>query len=453
MDIRIPSNLAALNRATTSRVKVVRIAPKQTGFTQQNKNKKKKNKQRKNNQSPGGAPSRQMVAAAYGRRFSAPVPMIDGRPFGRGSGVTITHSELVGGVPGSILFATQYYTLNPALPYGVNAVDTGPWTWLPALASRFEKYEVLGARLRYETDCATTTSGSVFLGVDFDCLDALPVGRTNFMNIEGAQRASSWQSFSYVFPRHNLCDRGALYLRNQFNPVGTDRKTYDLGSILISTQGQPGTAEVGEIYIDYTIRLTNPQLQPVVSGVPVPVLQLAGVTSSAPTLNNWLHQATPNPGDNLGSVPGPDSFTFTAVGPGRWVYTLIAIGTVAQWVSVPPTSQTVQVLGPVNLIFGGVPTFGGISPPSFNAQQLAGAGRFDTTATGVVTITIDPILKAFLNTSGSAPQFVSIKVMRVPPSTFVDECHGGVEIEQLELGWNDLSAATVRKFLSGKMPT
>jgi hypothetical protein len=51
------------------------------------------------------------------------------------------------------------------------------------------------------------------------------------------------------------------YVRPGAQPANTDIKTYDSGNLFVSTQGQGGTTNCGELHVRYRVRLMKPVLE------------------------------------------------------------------------------------------------------------------------------------------------------------------------------------------------
>jgi hypothetical protein len=82
------------------------------------------------------------------------------------------------------------------------------------------------------------------------------------------------------------------YVRPGAQPANTDIKTYDSGNLFVSTQGQGGTTNCGELHVRYRVRLMKPVLESVGGYTPGSSLFIssatAGETAAATTVPGLL---------------------------------------------------------------------------------------------------------------------------------------------------------------------
>jgi len=166
--------------------------------------------------------------------------------------MTFAHSELVTAIYGSVDYVVQELAFQPGIPT--------VFPWLSQLASLWDMYNVLSVRLRYVPACSTTTSGSILLGFDYDVTDAPPINKSAFMQMQDSCTAPSWSPCDLPLKRQSLLRRRNLFTRS--GAFTGDQKTFDLGQILYATQGQVNDDIIGDLYIDYTIRMSMPQQIP-----------------------------------------------------------------------------------------------------------------------------------------------------------------------------------------------
>lgn len=170
-------------------------------------------------------------------------------------GCVITHREYVYDVTRNVnVFATDTFSINPGL------ASTFPW--LSQIAGRFESYTFERLDFIYETTVSTATAGSIMMAVDFDASDASPATKVQLMSYAGATRAAPWQAVRLVT---SAIDRKKMvterYTRTGALQVGADIKTYDVGNFFLSTIGIAApNATLGELYVEYTVRLRTPQI-------------------------------------------------------------------------------------------------------------------------------------------------------------------------------------------------
>ena len=181
---------------------------------------------------------------------SAPKVRASGRNF------IVTHKEYIGDfTAANASFAASRYNVNPGL--------SSTFPWLSAIANRFESYLFDDLRFIYEPICPTSTPGSVMMAVDYDAAESAPTNKVTLMSYSGANRSSPWDKTSFDARAPDLRKFGIQrYIRSGTPPTGTDIKTYDVGSFFIASQNTPASATtLGELYVQYTVKLFTPQIQ------------------------------------------------------------------------------------------------------------------------------------------------------------------------------------------------
>jgi len=171
-------------------------------------------------------------------------------------GVVVTHREYIQ----DVTRASNTFTIDTI---AVNAGLASAFPWLSQVAGRFESYTFERLDYIYEPMVPTTQAGSVMMAVDFDASDSAPANKTTIMSYKGATRSSPWQASRLVC---SAIDRTKMvperYVRTAALVGSYDIKTYDMGTLFVSTVGT-GTASVslGELYVEYTVKLRTPQIQ------------------------------------------------------------------------------------------------------------------------------------------------------------------------------------------------
>lgn len=172
------------------------------------------------------------------------------------SGMTVRHREYIQ----DIVFGTAGdYENVVTLPINPGNVEMFPW--LASIATRFETYSFKSLRFIYEPQCGTENEGTVMMAVDFDVVDAPPVDKLQFMTYDGAVRSPPWFAAVYDCAKYNLHKFKQNYITSDFAaPTGTDPKTYFIGNLFVATQSQSDPFTAGELYVEYEIALSTPQL-------------------------------------------------------------------------------------------------------------------------------------------------------------------------------------------------
>lgn len=166
--------------------------------------------------------------------------------------VLVRHCELVGDVIGSTNFQVNSYSINAGLP--------NIFVWLSSIAGNYESYKFKKLRFRFESACSTSTSGYIYITVDFDAADGPALTEQAIANYEGVQYGNPWLRHIYACAPHNLSKRSTYYVRNSALAAGQDIILYDVGNLQIATVGNGGTPTLGKVWAEYDVELVTPQL-------------------------------------------------------------------------------------------------------------------------------------------------------------------------------------------------
>lgn len=212
-------------------------------------NKAKKSKQPKQKQNAQPKISRPTAPVAVGVKARVPTPKFT--PLSKGR-VRVTHQELIGNITGSNDFVTTLYPINAGL--------SSMFVWLSNIAPNYESYKFKTLRFRYEPACATTQVGTIYLTVDFDASDPAPPTEPDLSTYEGTSRGSPWTYHQYNCAPHNLNKRTSYYVRNGPLTGNQDIVLYDVGNLVVATDGNGGTPALGKLWVEYDVEFTTPQL-------------------------------------------------------------------------------------------------------------------------------------------------------------------------------------------------
>jgi hypothetical protein len=180
--------------------------------------------------------------------------------FGGGSAPIICHREFITTVstPGSS-FTLSSYPINP----GLNAT----YPWLAQAAQCFEEYKLLGCVFEFKTTSASalnstnTALGTVIMSTEYDVMKPNFQSRKEMENYEFTTSCAPCESMLHPIE----CDRtvnplGELFVRSMTNPIGSDKRMYDLGNFQIATEGQQAASVIGELWVTYKVQLLKPRL-------------------------------------------------------------------------------------------------------------------------------------------------------------------------------------------------
>jgi len=164
----------------------------------------------------------------------------------------VSHREYILDVPGSVAFAATSNSVNPGLP--------GLFPWLSGVAQRFESYQFEKLKFDFETEAATSATGTALLALDYDASDAAPTSKTQAMAYRSSVRSPAWSNCQLTSLKEDLSKQKSYFVRRGAVPASADVKLYDVGNLNVCTIGQANTNIIGELYVEYTVRLMTPQL-------------------------------------------------------------------------------------------------------------------------------------------------------------------------------------------------
>lgn len=221
-------------------------------------------------------------------------------------GMVISHREYVGDVLGSVAFAATKYELNPGL--------SATFPWLATVANRFESYSFDSLSFDFETTSATSAIGSAMSAFEYDATESEPTTKQHMMAYAGARRGAPWEEFRMASTKVLLNKIGPTrFVRGSAIATNSDKKLYDAGFYIFATSGCADASAVGELYVNYTIRLMTPQIA--ISELPDAVSQRWFGTT--PTTANEFGTMADNTGTVIVTVGTNGVLTFVV--PGRYL--------------------------------------------------------------------------------------------------------------------------------------
>lgn len=285
---------------------------KQNALTASGKNKNKKKKKNvpalKQRRLPrpqktlvlAGVPnsSNNQLAAAYSVGQTTVKPRIRSD----GTSCRIVHRELILKVAMTVNFAVTTLNINPGLP--------GTFPWLSQMASNWETYRFNRLRFCYFTRVGSATGGSVILAPDYDAADLAPVSEQIASSYIDTAEDVSWKDICCTLRPEGMHALGPKkFIRAAGLSANLDIKTYDAGLLNVATvDGVAGPA--GNLWAEYDITLSNPQLNSKGNGAPYQrYLSAAGATTA-----NIMGGFTDSSTATFATFSSPNTFTFIQAG-------------------------------------------------------------------------------------------------------------------------------------------
>lgn len=269
------------------------------------------------------------VATAKVRRVSEPKYSSQNNNNGD---ITITHREYIVDIAGSVTFTSLQASINPGL--------SGVFPWLSGVAQRYESYRFDSLKFCFETEAPTSATGTVLLVSDYDASDSAPENKTQAMAYRSSVRSPPWSDCCSQALREDLSKRSSYYVRNGALAANQDVKLYDTGNLFVCTQGQANTNTIGELYVEYRIRLMTPQLGP--AGVGEAVYgSFHGTSNAAPFGSVALTGNMPVGYSSSGTTTSVTTFTFLQ--PWQGYVTVVLVGTGLSGITPSGTSTFTEI--------------------------------------------------------------------------------------------------------------
>jgi len=189
----------------------------------------------------------QGAAVSYAQTFQSKKPRLSPTPSG---GIRVVHEEFIQDIIGSSSGSFALLLANPIQP---GYASTFPW--LSRIAALFDSYIVNSIKFHYEPLCSTSTSGGIFLSLDPDASDPLPIDKSAMMSYVHSCHGPLWKPCGFAVSSKSLDALSRKhYVRTGVVP-NSSLPTYDVGWIYGAIQSTALTGTLGEVYVTYDISL------------------------------------------------------------------------------------------------------------------------------------------------------------------------------------------------------
>lgn len=198
---------------------------------------------------------------------TSPKPRFTNLPNGD---LIVTFKEYLFDLNGSSTLISNYMNINAGNP--------AMFPWLSGIATRFEMYRFEKLGFSYEPACATDTKGTVLFSIDYDPTDSQFISKRQYLNTRTHCRAAPWESTYVECAQEDLRRRSTYFVDVTGN--GSNDESLMVGSFNYATVAMGAITEpVGELYVNYTVRLMSPQLD-ITGGFAEQISSSAGLNSS-----------------------------------------------------------------------------------------------------------------------------------------------------------------------------
>jgi hypothetical protein len=237
-----------------------------------------------------------------------------------------------GRTPGSIILTKSEYLKDIKAPgnftgYDVSSLQINPGLietapWASTLAGGYQHYRFNKLRFSLMPTVGADTPGMWGVAVLYDSQLPLPTTKLDFLDTEGAARASAWMPCEYDAPLKDLRRADQFFVRLAEDLGDLDPNVYDLGKVIVTTDGydlSTATA-IGELWITYEIEFYTPTRR-INQGARFGYSQSTGVSPVAGPLanSNFVGSTLPMQvyGDNAIIFPEPGQYVVSTQGLGN----------------------------------------------------------------------------------------------------------------------------------------
>jgi len=295
----------------------------------------------------------------------------------------IRNREFIIDVPGSVAYAIT-------VPLSINPGNVASFPWLSSIANSYEAYHFRRLRFEFVPNRGTSTSGSVWMAVDYDASDSPPTSKVELASFSHSVRSSIWSPLNMDCSRQDMDLVRKRFTAHQGVSTGNDRKLYDVGNVYVAIQGAPDTNSVGDLWVDYEVELETPQMNNPIA------MRSKDINTSSPSVDQPLLNATMSGlGDielNNNDAAGSD-LIFDAAG--DYVMNLTETGTSitnTPVVSVPAGSGSWTATSSVVLASGLTAALSGILTIAFPGARI----RLTSVGRAASLATVRAIISAFV---------------------------------------------------------
>jgi hypothetical protein len=131
----------------------------------------------------------------------------------------------------------------------------------------YETYQFEALAFEYVPTSASTNTGSVVLAPEYDPADVHTAeeGEAELLNMKNVKSGPPWWGYTSVLDPADLNKRKSLYTGT---PGTSDEslRMHRAGSLIVGVSSNTSTAKIGELWVQYRLRLKTPHLRGFKSG-------------------------------------------------------------------------------------------------------------------------------------------------------------------------------------------
>ena len=280
----------------------------------------------------------------------------------------LSFKEYVQDIGGSVAFSATSFSVQPGLPT--------LFAWLASQAVSYQEYRFRKLNFVFETEKSSSSSGKLMMAFQPDAGDPVPASKQEMLENQFKAANAVWAPCQFSVPPGEALG-ARRYIRSGALDANLDVKTYDLGNLVVATQGCADTSAVGELYVQYEIELFTP----VVSAAAVAKASSALITGAGGVSATAIFGSAATVAGGLSVTASGNTITFNRVG--RYIVNLKIGGTGLYTIYGPATTA------PSGGSVGPVVTNTAFSNAAANAGTVATVDYVVNVVTRGTTLVID----------------------------------------------------------------
>lgn len=163
----------------------------------------------------------------------------------------ITHMEYLADIAGSTTpFSVVPLSINPGLP---------TFPWLSPIAAAYELYKFRSLAFIYAGRTSSATGGYCTMAMDYDPTDPNPSSKLEVNNYDDRIAVVPWCEKAVLNCKHSGFNRLKTFM-TRGTSIADELGLYDIGTLFIVTGNQATAGSIGELWVEYSIEFTQPQV-------------------------------------------------------------------------------------------------------------------------------------------------------------------------------------------------
>jgi len=316
----------------------------------------------------------------------------------------ITHRDYIGSISGTSAFNNTTYLLN--------AANSSFFKWLATIAPSWTNFELLACIVEYQERSSNYATGSalgeVIMQTNYNPNLPAPTAVDQMYNSEYTTAESPDKSF--VHPLELNPDRTPLPIKSVIQGTGQPLLEVAYGNFNIATNGNAGTNVIGDLFVEYRVKLLIPVLPAPGAALEVPCgsAYVMGHSNPAGITTLSITPSVSNNPDVTYSFAGA-VITINIAAPGTWILVYRS-----EWNGLPNTMSTIGAISgfsgatahPLLLNSSGIGTI--------TAASASGAAAANTASQTSLGAAVGNIPSDFFLATVVTTGFSSSLLMRVP---------------------------------------